>query len=267
MQSASIVAMLGASIAAPLAMAPTVNPAPFTSAVLGTVSVVMMARAAAAPDSALPRRAATIPARCGSTSASGKGMPMSPVWQTRISCRCASIPLATAPQRRDAASRPGSPVAALALPEVRITPADRPPVASRWARLICTGAAAAKLPVKTPGGGDRPAVIGCHHRHIGYARSLDPGRTPGGHEPLGCGDAHGYNPASGNPVVSGSPRAMLAHWTAWPDAPFTRLSSAHSESTQPVRSSTRAVTWAQFDPAVALVEGGASVTTTKGSSS
>ena len=40
---------------------------------------------------------------------------------------------------------------------------------------------------------------------------------------------------------------------------------AHNESTQPVRESTRAVTWAAFDPAVAFVEGGASVTTTNGS--
>ena len=38
-------------------------------------------------------------------------------------------------------------------------------------------------------------------------------------------------------------------------------------TTQPVRSSIRTVTCAQFDPLVALVDGGASVTTTKGSSS
>ena len=37
-------------------------------------------------------------------------------------------------------------------------------------------------------------------------------------------------------------------------------------TTQPVRSSNRAVTWAQFEPRVALVEGEPSVTTTNGSS-
>ena len=45
-QSASIVAMLGASMAAPLAMPPTVKPSPATTTSFGTVSVVMMARAA-----------------------------------------------------------------------------------------------------------------------------------------------------------------------------------------------------------------------------
>ena len=47
-QSASMVAMSGASMAAPLAMPPTVKPSPCTTTSLGTVSVVMMARAAAA---------------------------------------------------------------------------------------------------------------------------------------------------------------------------------------------------------------------------
>ncbi len=43
--------MLGASMAAPLAMPPTVNPSPTTTTSLGTVSVVMIARAASAADS------------------------------------------------------------------------------------------------------------------------------------------------------------------------------------------------------------------------
>ena len=45
-RTASIVAMCGASMAAPLAMAPTVNPRPSTTTSLRTVSVVMMAVAA-----------------------------------------------------------------------------------------------------------------------------------------------------------------------------------------------------------------------------
>ena len=44
----------------------------------------------------------------------------------------------------------------------------------------------------------------------------------------GGGDAHGYTPASGSPVLSGRPSARLAHWTAWPAAPLTRLSMAAS---------------------------------------
>src|SRR5438105_13312895 len=81
-----------------------------------------------------------------------------------------------------------------------------------------------------------------------------------------AGGNHGYSPATGRPDVSGRPRARLAHWTAWPDAPFTRLSRAHSTTIQPVRGSRRAVRWAVFDPHVALVDGDWSLTTTNGSS-
>ena len=63
--TASIVAMLGASIAAPLAMPPTLNPWPATTTSLGTVSVVMMARAALVPASVPPERAITIGAISG----------------------------------------------------------------------------------------------------------------------------------------------------------------------------------------------------------
>ena len=42
---------------------------------------------------------------------------------------------------------------------------------------------------------------------------------------------------------------------------------ADSTTTHPVRGSTRTVRWAVFEPLAALVDGGASVTTTKGSSS
>ena len=49
---------------------------------------------------------------------------------------------------RSASRRPGSPVAALALPELRTTAAARP--LARWRRLICTGAAATRLLVNTP---------------------------------------------------------------------------------------------------------------------
>ena len=59
---------------------------------------------------------------------------------------------------------------------------------------------------------------------------------------------------------------MLAHCRAWPDAPLTRLSMAQITTTQPVRSSNRAVRWAVFEPSVALVDGEPALTTTNGSS-
>ncbi len=83
----------------------------------------------------------------------GNGMPIRPVWQTRTSSARQPRSPATATQRRSAAAWPAAPVAALALPDVRMTPAARPPVAARWARLTWTGAAAARLLVNTPAAG------------------------------------------------------------------------------------------------------------------
>ena len=159
-QTASIVAMSGASIAAPLAMPPTLKSSPATTASLGTVSVVMIARAAWAPASTPPRRAMTIGSISGMTLSMGNGIPISPVWQIRISSAVQPMSPATATQSRSTAARPPAPVAALALPDVRITPAARPPVAARWARLTWTGAAAARLVVNTPAAGTaRPSDV------------------------------------------------------------------------------------------------------------
>jgi len=130
-QTASMVAMLGASMAAPLAMPPTVKPEPTTTTSFGTVSVVMMARAAAAPASVPSPRASTMVARRGSTVSMGNGMPMRPVWQMRTCSSDAPMPPATAPHTRSAASRPGAPVAAFALPDVSTMPAALPLVAAR----------------------------------------------------------------------------------------------------------------------------------------
>ena len=49
--------------------------------------------------------------------------------------------------------------------------------------------------------------------------------------------AHGATPVVGSPVVSGSPKAMLAHCTAAPAVPLVRLSTAATTMTRPVRSS------------------------------
>ena len=58
--TASMVAMLGSSMAAPLAMPPTVKSSPAMSTCLDTVSVVMMASAAWGPPSAASTWAAAV---------------------------------------------------------------------------------------------------------------------------------------------------------------------------------------------------------------
>ncbi len=103
-------------MAAPLAIAPTVNPAPSTVVSLRTVSVVMMAvaaRSAPSRSTALASTSAGIPV---STGATGNGMPMSPVWHTRTSSARTPRPSPTSAHMRCAAAIPGAPVAALAFP-------------------------------------------------------------------------------------------------------------------------------------------------------
>ena len=71
----------------------------------------------------------------------------------------------------------------------------------------------------------------------GVARLLDARGEPAGREPGNGGDAHGMSPIVESAVVSGRPSTRLAFCSAWPDAPFTRLSSAPIASTVLVRSS------------------------------
>ena len=185
-QRASIVAMLGASMAAPLAIPPTVKPGPATTTSFGTVSVVMMARAAAAPASFPSTRACTMAARLGSTVSIGNEMPMRPVWQMRICAEDAPMPPATAAHTRSAASRPAAPVAAFALPDVSTTPAALPLVAARWVRLTWTGAAAARFEVNTPAHGTAwpSAVATTATSSASFA--LMPADPPAATKPLGA---------------------------------------------------------------------------------
>ena len=70
---------------------------------------------------------------------------MSPVEQTSTSsARTAERVADELAQCAAAARRPGSPVAAFALPAVEHDGRGRPPVAARCARLTCTGAARAR---------------------------------------------------------------------------------------------------------------------------
>src|SRR5258706_3555167 len=43
--------------------------------------------------------------------------------------------------------------------------------------------------------------------------------------------AHGFEPTSINPVFSSRPNIRFIFWTAWPAAPFTKLSSAEKTTT------------------------------------
>ncbi len=151
--TASIVAMFGSSIAAPLATPPMVNVppssvVPVSAVVLGTVSVVMIARAAAGPPSSA-RAAATV-GMAGMILSMGSGKPMRPVEQTRTSC--GEQPSASAVRAHivSASVLPAAPVAALALPLFRTTAAARPPVVARCSRLTSTGGAVIRLEVNTP---------------------------------------------------------------------------------------------------------------------
>ena len=151
--TASMVAMAGESIAAPLAMPPTVMVTPPTSKVaiasLATVSVVMMASAAERPASGVAARAAAAAGTPVVNGSIGMGIPIRPVEQTRTWLRSQPRASATSAAVPSATSRPGSPVAALALPELRTTAAACDPPA-RCRRLSWTGAAATRLVVNTP---------------------------------------------------------------------------------------------------------------------
>ena len=148
-KNASIVAMLGAIIPAPLAMAPIVSVSPpsekRTRASLGRVSVVRMARAASAPASR-PRRVAAraMPAR---TLSMGRRVPMTPVEATTTSVGAQPIAFAVTAAISRASAIPGAPVAALAQPALITTARARP--AARCSRDTITGAAWARLVVKT----------------------------------------------------------------------------------------------------------------------
>ena len=106
---------------------------------------------------------------------------MSPVWHTSTSVVAQPTAWAVSSHMRSASARPGSPVAALALPELSTTAAARP--SARCRRLTCTGAAATRLAGEHAGGGDRRAVGGGDHGEVGRARRLDARREPAGLEP------------------------------------------------------------------------------------
>ena len=77
--------------------------------------------------------------------------------------RAAELRSATSAHISSASARPGSPVAALALPLLSTTAAARPPVAARWAwRGDDRARPSSCSAVNTRGRGDRRAVGGGH---------------------------------------------------------------------------------------------------------
>ncbi len=213
-RTASIVAMFGASIAAPLAMPPTQKPGRTTRLSLGTVSVVMMARAAAVPPWA--ERAAWASAAPPSTASMGNGMPIRPVEHTSTCSGGQPRARPAAPAIRSAWTRPVEPLAALALPLLRITALARPPVAARWARLTTTGAAASLFGVKTAAAGTgAPSVVATSARS-GSPEALTPAATPAATNPVGAVTLMGRPPRAAGPR---SPAGRAGGWRTAPPAP------------------------------------------------
>ena len=131
-----MVASDGASMPAPLAMPPTVQlPAWCSATCLGTVSVVMMARAASSPPSIPPAISCTISCTPASTLSIGSRSPISPVEHTPTSIAPVSVPqsdsaAATASAVAWVSWKALRPVQALAPPELRITARSRPVVST-----------------------------------------------------------------------------------------------------------------------------------------
>ena len=138
------------------------------------------------------------------------------------------MPEATARHSRCRRRGPGPPVAALALPDVRIDPGGTPRWRARWARLIWTGAAAARLEVNTPAAGTaRPSAVATTATSSA-SFALMPAEPPAATKPLGAVTLTGRAPRWAGRWSRAARGRRWHTGSAWPDAPFTRLSSAQS---------------------------------------
>ena len=273
----SIVAMLGAIIAAPFAT-PVMVTAWFAilivrEAIFGTVSVVMIARAAFSSAvgvasncfvaSMIPFWMRLCPGRC---------LPMTPVEQTRTFSELVLICFATSAVIACASFSPCSPVDAFALPEL-MTTARMESLGTRF-RETCTGAPQTWLSVKTPaavqgvsetksarsrflGSSFRPQWMPAVWNFSGsffevvmgvflFVRFIFYRNVVGQALPLTC--FYGRSP-----VVSGKPCMMLKFWTATPLAPLMRLSMTEKMMTFPRES--RMVMSQKFVWMTSFVEG------------
>ena len=250
-----MVASCGASMPAPLAIPPTIAPeGVVTSAVLGTESVVMIAREAAAsasgPAVSCPAAVVT-PASSGSI---GRRSPISPVEQTSTSWAATSSRSARCSAVRWVSAKPSGPVHAFAPPEFRTTARARPSETA-W-RDQRTGAAWTRLRVNTAAAVSRGPSLRMRERSS-LPVALMPAARPTARKPRGrvidmgapersgrcCGGsgagtgrssgdgsygarAQGASAVRVRPVPSGSPSARFMDWIAAPAVPLTRLSSA-----------------------------------------
>ncbi len=178
-----MVAIEGAIIPAPLVVPPMLHPASSVcTACFATVSVVMIAVAAASPAAASSPSAAAAASTPASTAARGSCLPISPVEQTATSI---------GPQPRTSAAfsavacavwKPSGPVHAFAPPELRTT-ARRRPVTSTCC-VHSTGAALTLLRVNTPAA----ACAGPSFTTRARSRppvDLSPAATPAARNPCG----------------------------------------------------------------------------------
>ena len=112
-----MVAKLGATMPAPLANPPTVQPARRTAACLGTVSVVSTAVAAASPASGVAAKEAAALSTPDSSASNGNRSPINPVEHTATSAAPQSRMVATRSAVAWVSWNPLGPVQALAPPE------------------------------------------------------------------------------------------------------------------------------------------------------
>ena len=207
--TASIVAIAGASIAAPLAIPPTVTAAPVPELEAGDG---LLAHGVGGEDRvgggvrsfvvrhAAPARASGCPTSTAAPSASG--MPMSPVEHTRTSSGAQPRPAAVSSHMRRASRATRLAGRGVGVPRVEHDRGVACP-SRRCSRLICTGAAVARFVVNTPAADTGRRVGGGNDREVGRARGLDAAGEPAGLEPAGCGDAHGIVPTAVRPVALG----------------------------------------------------------------
>ena len=187
-----------------------------------------MASAASVPPSA--DRAAAAPVTPAVSRSIGSSSPISPVEQTATSPAETPSACATCSAVAWVSGKPWGPVQALAPPELRTTASTRPS-ASTW-RLHVTGAASTRLPVKTAAAwwsGPSLTTRATSGRPLG----LSPAVTPAARNPAGAVTLTAPPPTVGSPVVSGRPRARLAHWMAAPAVPLVRLSTARDGDDPP----------------------------------
>src|SRR3954452_2625491 len=184
-RTTSIVARLGASMPAPFAIPPTVQPpsGPLRccTVVFGTESVVMIARAASGPPSS---ESAWTAAETPAVSLSiGSRTPISPVLATATSTAPRSSWAAACSAVACVSWKPSGPVHALAPPELRTTARARSPAST--CRLHSTGAAGKRLVVKTAAAASSGPWLSTTATS-GAPEDLRPAATPAAENPAGA---------------------------------------------------------------------------------